>query len=72
MPELTALDLAVSLSVVAGAVSFLIYRLLKPAPPACHSVAGPVTSAKAPDVLLGAALSRGLKRAQARRADRAR
>lgn len=66
---MSALDvdlLSVAL-LVGAAVSFLVYRLYKPAPPACHALARATTSANAPDVVIGASLEKGLRRAQQRR-----
>ena len=65
-------DLLAVAGIVGAAVSFLLYRVFKPAPPACHtlaaasSAASTLTSAAGGNVVLGASLQRGLKRAQAR------
>lgn len=72
MPGVT-LDLVLVIACVGAAASFLLYRLLKPAPPACHTLAAAqgrdprAAGAQGPDVVVGAGLARGLKRAQARK-----
>jgi hypothetical protein len=58
------LDVALVAAIVGSAIAFLIFRLIKPAPPACHTLAAMNTQKKAPDVVLGASLERGLRRAR--------
>jgi hypothetical protein len=62
----TTIDFIVSLSLVAAATAFLAYRLLRPAPPRCHdaALASSAGGNAGGEVVVGAALARGLKRAQ--------
>ena len=62
------LDVVLVACVIASAAAFLAWRALgRGPPPACHQMA-PVASRKDPggDVMVGAALQRGLDRARAR------
>ena len=57
-------DLVCVGSIVAVAVGFIGVRFRSPRPPACHST-GPVVD-DAPQVVLGASLAKGLRKAQRR------
>ena len=68
---MSILDVILSVCIVASAVAFLAWQLLRGRrTPACHTIAGPVSSVKGPDVdvIVGGALARGLSAARARRA----
>lgn len=63
---MTALDLALVLAVVGGAIGFLLWRLRgERRAPACHPWRRP--AATDGDVVIGAALARGLRAAEAHR-----
>ncbi|HEY4220727.1 MAG TPA: hypothetical protein VGO62_05275 [Myxococcota bacterium] len=58
------LDVVLVAVLVAAALAFLAWNLSGRGPkPACHVTGAPVSSAGAPDVIIGASLARGLERA---------
>jgi hypothetical protein len=68
---MNVVDIAAVFVVVAAAVGWLVLRFRSPVPPACHQLAANVdVGAAGADVVVGAALQRGLQRARARQSAR--
>jgi hypothetical protein len=65
----SALDVSLVFLMLAAAAGFLVWSLFgRSRKPACHTVGGGQRAAAAgPEVIVGAALARGLERAQEKR-----